>query len=312
MANDVAKYFAIIPAMFAGAFPQLNVLNIMHLRTPQSAILSAVVFNALIIIVLIPLALRGVRYRPVGAAALLRRNLLIYGLGGVVGAVPGNQAAGHAVVDAARGVTIGDQAMKKDLKIAVLFTVVTTVVFGLVYPFVVTALAQFISPDKANGELVQKDGKVVGSRLLGQAFTGPGYFHSRPSAAGMGNGYDSTASGGSNLGPTNKMLQDRVNGSVKDLQSQNPGAPVPIDLVTTSASGLDPDITPASAEFQVPRVAKERQMSEADVRATVTRHTLGRQFGFLGEARVNVLALNLDLDQVKPYTGQEVSKNANQ
>src|SRR5438876_256615 len=182
VANDVAKYFAIIPAMFAAAFPQLEVLNIMRLRTPESSILSAVIFNAL--------------------------------------------------------------------------------------------------------------------RIIGQAFTGPAYFHSRPSNAGTG--YDSTSSGGSNLAPTNKNLLERVKGDVQKLQAENPNTPIPVDLVTASGSGLDPDISPAAAEFQIPRVAHSRGMKEEDVRALVERHTKGRDLGFLGEPRVNVLELNLDLDSLHP------------
>jgi len=190
--------------------------------------------------------------------------------------------------------------MKKNLVVAVLFTIVTTVMFGLIYPLVVTGLAQLMFPNKANGQLIQKNGKIVGSSIIGQAFTGPGYFHSRPSAAGSGNGYDPTSSGGSNLGPTNKMLVDRVNGSVKTLQAENPSTPIPVDLATTSGSGLDPDISPAAADFQVPRIASERRMTEADVRQLIAAHTSGRQLGFLGEPRVNVLELNLDLDQSHP------------
>jgi potassium-transporting ATPase KdpC subunit len=190
--------------------------------------------------------------------------------------------------------------MKKNLIVAVLFTLVTTVMFGLIYPLVVTGLAQLLFPSKANGQLIQKNGKIVGSSIIGQAFTGPGYFHSRPSAAGTGNGYDPTSSGGSNLGPTNKMLIDRVNGSVQTLRAENPSTPIPADLATTSGSGLDPDISPAAADFQVPRIASERKMSEADVRQVITAHTSGRQLGFLGEPRVNVLELNLDLDQSHP------------
>jgi len=185
--------------------------------------------------------------------------------------------------------------MKKNLMIAVLFTLVTTVMFGVIYPLGVTGLSQVLLRDRANGQLIEKEGKVVGSKLIGQAFTGPGYFHSRPSAAGTG--YDPTASGGSNLGPTNKTLLDRVNGDVKRLQAENPTAAIPVDLVTTSGSGLDPDISPAAAAFQVSRVARERQISSADLETLVARHTAGRQFGFLGEARVHVLELNLDLDR---------------
>src|ERR1700676_245639 len=148
--------------------------------------------------------------------------------------------------------------MKKNLFIAVSFTLVTTMLFGLIYPLVVTGLSQLLFPEKANGQIIERNGKLLGSRIIGQAFTGPGYFHSRPSSAGTGNGYDPTSSSGSNLGPTNKSLIDRVSGSVKSLQAENPSTPVPVDLVTTSGSGLDPDISPAAADFQVPQVAKER------------------------------------------------------
>jgi K+-transporting ATPase ATPase C chain len=189
--------------------------------------------------------------------------------------------------------------MKKNLLISIWFTLATTVLFGIIYPLVVTGLAQVMFPKQANGELIVQNGKLVGSHLMGQPFTAPGYIWSRPSAAGNA-GYDPTASGGSNFGPTNKMLIDRVNASVQQLQPTNPNTPIPADLVTTSGSGLDPDISPASADFQVPRVAKERGMSEQDVRALVAKHTEGRQWGFLGEPRVNVLDLNLDLDAAHP------------
>jgi len=185
--------------------------------------------------------------------------------------------------------------MRRNLITAVLYTVVTTVVFGLIYPFVVTGLAQLLFHDKANGQLLYKNGELIGSRIIGQPFTAPQYFHSRPSEAG--NGYDAANSGGSNLGPTNKKLIDRVTGDVAALQVDHPGVDVPIDLVTASGSGLDPHITPAGAEFQVARVARERHLSEDTVRRLVTKHTEGRQLGFLGEPRVNVLMLNLDLDQ---------------
>jgi len=189
--------------------------------------------------------------------------------------------------------------MKKNLVISIWFTIVTTILLGIIYPLVVTGIAQALFPRQANGDLIHRGGQLVGSRLLGQPFTQPGYFWSRPSAAGTA-GYDPTASSGSNLGPTNKMLIDRVEASVKTLQPTNPNTPIPVDLVTTSGSGLDPDISPAAAEFQVPRVARERGMTEDQVRTLVKAHTKARQLGFLGEPRVNVLELNLDLDAVHP------------
>lgn len=190
--------------------------------------------------------------------------------------------------------------MKKNLVISVLMTVVTTVLLGLIYPLTVTGLAQVMFPHKANGQLIMKDGTVVGSSIIGQGFTGPQYFHSRPSAAG--NGYDAGNSGGSNYGPTNQKLLDRVKGDVAAAESENPGTPVPIDMVTTSASGIDPHITPANAEFQLIRVAKVRGITVNQVRDIIAKHTEARQFGVLGEARVNVLELNLDLDSQFPGT----------
>jgi K+-transporting ATPase ATPase C chain len=188
--------------------------------------------------------------------------------------------------------------MKKNLITAFLMTVVTTVLLGLGYPLLVTLLARLM-PDQANGQLISRNGTIIGSRIIAQPFTGAGYFHPRPSAAGN-NGYDPNNSGGSNYGPTNQKLIDRVKGDVATLQAENPDKPVPVDLVTTSGSGLDPDITPAGADFQVPRVAKARAISETDLRKLVQEHTQGRQLGFLGEARVNVLELNLALDEKYP------------
>jgi K+-transporting ATPase ATPase C chain len=188
--------------------------------------------------------------------------------------------------------------MNKNLFTSVLFTLVTTVMFGLIYPLAVTGLAQVFFPDHANGQLIEKNGKLVGSRIIGQTFSGPGYFHSRPSAAGTG--YDPTSSGGSNLAPTNKNLLERTKGDVQKLQAENPNVPIPVDLVTASGSGLDPDISPAAAEFQIPRVAHSRGITEDAVRALVQKHRKERDLGFLGEPRVNVLELNLDLDATQP------------
>jgi len=193
--------------------------------------------------------------------------------------------------------------MKKNLLIALWFTLVTTVMFGVFYPLAITGLAQVFFPYRANGQLIERNGKIVGSKIIGQSFTGPGYFHSRPSAAGTG--YDATASTGSNFGPTNNTLLDRVKADVQKAQAENPSAPVPVDLVTASGSGLDPHISPAAAEFQIPRVARERKISEAELRALVQKLTEGRQFGIFGEPRVNVLELNLELDGAHPFQSRE-------
>jgi len=179
-------------------------------------------------------------------------------------------------------------------KTSILFTIVTTVLLGLGYPLFVTGVAAMIFPHKAAGSLITKDGQVIGSELLAQSFTSDKYFHPRPSAAG--NGYDATASGGSNLAQSNKALVTRIQGSIDQLSKENPGKPVPIDLVTTSASGLDPDITPDAAFFQVPRVAKARNLSEDSVHKLIDQHITSRQLGVLGEPRVNVLDLNLALE----------------
>ncbi|HLK53703.1 MAG TPA: potassium-transporting ATPase subunit KdpC [Candidatus Angelobacter sp.] len=189
--------------------------------------------------------------------------------------------------------------MKKNLITAVLYTVATTVLLGLIYPLVVTAVSQMLFKNKANGQLLQKNGVVIGSAILAQPFSGPQYFHPRPSAAGS-NGYDASNSSATNFGPTNQKLVDRVKADVGSLRAENLGKPVPVDMVTTSGSGLDPHITPASAQFQIPRIAKARNITAEELTGLVAAHTEARQWGFLGEPRVNVLDLNLALDDKFP------------
>ena len=186
----------------------------------------------------------------------------------------------------------------RNLLVAALMTVVTTMLFGIVYPLAMTGLAQAIFPAEANGQLIERSGRVIGSRIIGQTFSSPGYFHGRPSAAGAG--YDAANSGGTNLGPTSRKLVDAVKAAVEAAKRENPSAPVPIDLVTSSASGLDPHVSPAAALFQAPRVARERGVGEADVRRMIEARVEGRQWGFFGEPRVNVLELNLALDERWP------------
>jgi potassium-transporting ATPase KdpC subunit len=188
--------------------------------------------------------------------------------------------------------------LTRNLLVAVMMTIVTTILLGVVYPLAMTGLAQAIFPDKANGQLIERGGHVIGSRIIGQAFSSPVYLHGRPSAAGAG--YDAANSGGTNFGPTNKKLVDTVKAAAGAAEATNPSVPVPIDLVTSSASGLDPEVSPEAALFQTRRIATARGVSEPDVRALVESSIEGRQLGFLGEPRVNVLLLNLRLDERWP------------
>jgi K+-transporting ATPase ATPase C chain len=190
-------------------------------------------------------------------------------------------------------------SISRNLVTAVLMTLVTTLLLGVAYPLVVTGLAQMLFPEQANGQLIRHQGRIIGSRIIGQPFTSAAYFHGRPSAAGA-DGYDAGASGGSNLGPTSKKLIDAVERRIADAEPENRSVPVPIDLVTASGSGLDPHISPAGALFQVPRVARARRMPDRELVALVESHVEGRQFGLLGEPRVNVLELNLALDERWP------------
>ena len=184
--------------------------------------------------------------------------------------------------------------MKKNLITAFLMTIATTVLLGVIYPLVVTGISQLLFKDKANGQLITRNGEAIGSRIIAQPFTSAKYFHPRPSAAG--NGYDAANSGGTNFASTNQKLIDRVRADAASLHQENPTQAIPVDLLTTSASGIDPDISPAAAEFQVPRIARERGVPEAQVRTLVLQHTQQRDLGLLGEPRVNVLELNLALD----------------
>ncbi len=303
ISNDVAKYFAIIPAMFAGVFPVLNALNIMHLHNAESAVLSAVIFNAL-------------DHRRAHPARPARRQLQAHVRGRPAAAQPAGlwPRRHHRAVHRHQGSSTSSLPpciwpeqpksrgpnMKKHIITAILYTAVTTILLGIVYPLAVTGIAHLTMRSKADGQLIIRNGELIGSALIGQPFTGPTYFHSRPSAAGTG--YDATLPQDRNLGPDQqgaprsrlRLCQDRVN-----------RRDVPVDLVTASASGLDPDITPAAALYQVARVARERQLDQQQVQQLVTRSILPRQFGLLGEPRVNVLNLNLALDSLEPEQGSK-------
>src|SRR5262249_6089842 len=308
IANDIAKYFAIIPAAFASTYPQLNALNVMGLASPFSAILSAVIFNALIIVALIPLALKGVRYRPLGAATLLRRNLLIYGLGGII--VPFIciklidlvLVAAHLVLARSRRTMNATRRASPfaSLRPALALFLLLSALTGLLYPLIVTGLAQLLFPAQARGSLIVQDGQPRGSRLIGQSFSDPGHFWSRPSATAP-QPYNGTASGGSNFGPMNSSLTDSVKSRIAALHAVDPGntAPIPVDLVTASGSGLDPEISLAAADYQAARVARARHLSPSTVQALIAAHVKGSVLGMIGEPRVNVLALNLALDALK-------------
>jgi len=190
--------------------------------------------------------------------------------------------------------------MKKNLITAFLMTIATTVLLGLIYPLVITALAQVLFKDKANGQIIQRNGEAIGSRIIAQPFTGAKYFHPRPSNAGSG--YDAANSGGTNYASTNQKLIDRVRADAASLHQENPSEAIPVDLLTASASGLDPDISPAAAEFQIPRIARQRGISESLLRDLVQKHIEPRNLGLLGELRVNVLELNLALDEMSSGT----------
>jgi len=268
--------------------------------------LSAIIFNALIVIGLIPPALSGVAYRPIGAGPLLRRNLLVYGLGGIVVPVAwhqGHRSGGHNPASRIRNTT-----MVKELRPAIILLIALTPITGLLYPVAITGVAQVLFPYQANGSLNVKDGNVIGSELIGRLFADAKYFHGRPSGTTKPDPNDSSKtldapynaanSAGANLGPTNKALIERVKAAMEELRAENPTASVPIDLVATSGSGLDPDISPAAALFQVTRVAEARNMPEDRIRDLVNQHSEGRMLDLIGEPRVNVLNLKRALDRL--------------
>ena len=287
VANDVAKYFAIVPAMFAPAYPVLDRLNVLRLESPESAILSAVIFNALVILALVPLALRGVRYRAAGATA---------------SAQPGDLRpwwrAGAVRGDQADRPVFGADRVNPSLPRAVRITLVLTLLTGPPTRWPSHLVAQGALEAPADGSLIVRDGRVVGSSLIGQAWEGPEWFHGRPSAVEN----DARTSGGSNLGPTSRELSDVIaQRAAMILELERPYRPgigvqdIPVDLLTASASGLDPDVSPEAAAFQVPRIGQVRGLSSSVVLALIDEHTHRSSAG-LGAAHVNVLELNLALE----------------
>jgi K+-transporting ATPase ATPase C chain len=313
--------------MFAGVYAGLGTLNIMRLATPESAILSAVIFNALIIIGLIPLALRGVRYKPSSAASMLRRNLGIYGLGGILAPFIGIKVIAtcwcpRSPASASEGgflMATRTTPAVRQYAAALRAFLALTAILGLIYPLAMTGIAQAAFSGNSGGSLVTRDGQTVGSDLIGQAFTrpviadgqpqedaggnpvlepDPVFFQGRPSAAGTG--YDPLSTSASNLGPENEDLIAAITARrarAAELDGVAPEEVAP-DALLASGSGIDPHISPAYAQQQVTRVARERRLSTGEVRALVAEHTKGRVFGFLGEPRVNVLELNLALDEL--------------
>ena len=301
IANDVAKYFAIIPAAFATTYPQLAALDVMRLASPASAILSAVIFNAIVIVFLIPLALKGVKYRPAPAAELLRRNVLIYGVGGLIVPFIGIKLIDLLLVGGASRLSRPGMHMNSTLRPALVLFLALSLVTGIAYPLLVSGVANVAMPFQAGGSIVQRDGKAVGSLLIGQSFSDPKHFWSRPSATSPGPN-NATNSGGSNQGPSNPALVEAVKGRIDALRAADPDnkAPVPVDLVTASASGLDPEISVAAARYQAGRIARARGIPRrARERARSREHAKGQVLGFLGEPRVNVLELNLALDSIR-------------
>ena len=292
IANDVAKYFAIIPALFMIAVPELASLNIMGLHSPESAILSAIIFNAIIIPILIPLALRGVQYKPIGASALLRRNLLIYGLGGIIAPF-----VGIKLIDLVIGLFFLIKATMKNFIKSIRLTLVFCLFFSVFYILILWIFAQFAGPNSGNAEVATLDGKVVGAANVGQVFTEDIYFWGRPSCAG--DGYDASSSAGSNKGPTNEEYLAEVETRIDTFLVHHPyleRKDVPAEMVTASGSGLDPDITPESAYVQVKRVAAARNMDETTVKEIVDQ-TIEKPFlGLFGTEKVNVLKLNINLE----------------